>query len=328
MLRCRSGVLANGRLPLPAVPIGLSATLAREMIALVGVCEHDRGSPVHTLAAPASGRKDPFVAEAGEGIGPSSRKPNGGGTPGEPVSPTDTATGERRSRWVWVSAVLAIVVVGLGIWALTLRADRDDTQQELDATKQELDATKQELAGAEQQLDTTKRQLTTAEQENEQSSEGSGRKGAGLVLVTAKTLYDEFAKQLGATNDELAATQQDLEDANKAAAQAENDAAAAKQDAASADDATDKAEAEAKQANAETEATESKAKAAKGCAKASIEAFGGLFEGDSVKGQVETVRKDLQAVTAGCKDALAGLEFHLGARARDAGHQPRRLPPS
>ena len=37
-----------------------------------------------------------------------------------------------------------------------------------------------------------------------------------------------------------------------------------------------------------------------------IEAFGGLFEGDSVSAQAETVRKDLQGIPADCKDALAG----------------------
>jgi hypothetical protein len=266
------------------------------------------GSPVHTLAGLGASRNDPFMAEPGEQDRLPSEEPNGGppggdreDRPGEAVAPPAAMTGRRQSRWMWVSAVLAIAAAGLGIWALTLRSDRDDSQQELDTTTQQLTST-------EQQLDTTKQQLTTAEQDVEdlQSSNGSERKGAGLALVTAKVLYDEFAEQLGTTNDELAATQQDVEDANKAAAQAEKDAAAAKQDAADAGDASGKAEAEAKQAKAETQAAESKAKAAKGCAKAYIEAFGGLFEGDSASARAEAVRKDLKAVTLDCKDALAG----------------------
>ena len=100
------------------------------------------------------------------------------------------------------------------------------------------------------------------------------------------------------------------------AAKAEKDAAAAKQDAADAGDATDKAKAKAKQAKAETQAAESKVKAAKGCAKAYIEAFGGLFEGGSVSGQAETVRKDLEGVTAGCKDGAPKAR-------RDDGHVSR-----
>ena len=264
---------------------------------------------MHTLARSGASRNHRFMAEPGEQDGLPSGEPNGGAPdggradrPGEAVAVPRAATGRRHSRWLWVSAVLAIATAGLGVWALTLRSDRDDTQQELDTTTQE-------LASTEQQFDTTKQQLSTAEQDVEdlQSSTGSERKGAGVALVTAKVLYDEFTEQLGSTNDELAATQQDVEDANKAAAQAEKDAAAAKQDAADADNASGKAEAEAKQAKAETQAAESKAKAAKGCAKAYIEAFGGLFEGESVSGQAETVRKDLKAVTVDCKDALAGI---------------------
>jgi hypothetical protein len=72
-------------------------------------------------------------------------------------------------------------------------------------------------------------------------------------------------------------------------------------DAADASTETDKAKAEAKQAKAESQAAQSKGQAARGCAKAYIEAFGGLFEG----AQAETVRADLQSVTADCKNALA-----------------------
>ena len=59
---------------------------------------------------------------------------------------------------MWVSALLAIVAVGVTIWALTLRSDLDDTDQQLDKTTQEQASTKQEL-------DTTKQQLATAEQD-------------------------------------------------------------------------------------------------------------------------------------------------------------------
>ena len=219
-------------------------------------------------------------------------------TGGGAAPPGSEAPQKRHSRWIWVSAVLALVAVGVTIWALTLRSDLDSTQQELDTTTQELASTKQEL-------DTTKQQLATAQQDVE-DLQSSQRRRTGVALVTGKVLYDEFAKQLGAAHDELAATQQDVEDANKAATQAEQDAAAAKQDAADASTETDKAKAEAKQAKAESQAAQSKAKAARGCAKAYIEAFGGLFEGDSASAQAETVRKDLQSVTADCKDALAG----------------------
>jgi chromosome segregation ATPase len=210
---------------------------------------------------------------------------------------TAGAPPRRHSRWIWVSALLALVAVAVMIWALSLRSDLDSTQQELDTTTQELASSKQEL-------ETTKKQLATAQQDVK-DLQSSQRRRTGVTLVTGKVVYDEFAKQLGAAHDELAATQQDVKSANKAATQAEQDAAAAKQDAADASDESDKANAEAKQAKAESQAAQSKAKAAASCAKAYIEAFGGLFEGDNPSAQAEGVRKDLQSVTADCKETLA-----------------------
>src|SRR4051794_32946537 len=106
------------------------------------VCGHDRHPPAHMLVTPPARRDDPLMAETLRPDGP------------RPA----TATQRRHSGWMWVSALLAIATVGVTIWALTLRSDRDDTQQELDKTKQE-------LASSQEQLDTTKQQLTTAQQD-------------------------------------------------------------------------------------------------------------------------------------------------------------------
>src|SRR5690349_20454327 len=95
----------------------------------------------------------------------------------------------RHSRWIWVSALRAIVAGGMAIWALTLKSDLDDTQQELDKTTQEQASTKQELG-------TTQQQLATAQQDVK-DLESSQRRRTGAALVTGKVLYDEFAKQLG-----------------------------------------------------------------------------------------------------------------------------------
>jgi septal ring factor EnvC (AmiA/AmiB activator) len=92
----------------------------------------------------------------------------------------------RHSRWIWVSALLAIVAVGLTIWALTLKSDLDSTQQELEAATQQLASTKQEL-------DTTKQQLGAAQQDVE-DLKTSQRRRTGVALVGGKVLYDEFAK--------------------------------------------------------------------------------------------------------------------------------------
>ena len=198
------------------------------------------------------------------------------------------ATKTRRNRWIWVSAVLAVVAAGLLIWALTIQSDLDSAQQE--------------LAGVQEELDSTQQALDTAKQDVEQlQSEADDGVKTGVALGAGKLLYDEFAEQLGATNDDLAATQQDLEDAQKAAEQAEKDAKAAKQKAADAADDTEKAQAEADQARAELEAAEARAAVAADCAKAYIAALGPVFEGEVDEDQA---RQQLSEITAACKDAL------------------------
>ena len=79
----------------------------------------------------------------------------------------------RHSRWLWVSVVLALVAAGVTIWALTLKSDRDTTQQELDTATQEQASTKQEL-------DTTKKQLATTQQDVS-DLQSAQRKRTGLA---------------------------------------------------------------------------------------------------------------------------------------------------
>jgi DNA repair exonuclease SbcCD ATPase subunit len=199
----------------------------------------------------------------------------------------------KRSRWIWISVLLVIIAAGLLIWALTIQSDLDSTQDELASTQQELDDTRKEL-------DETKQELAEAKSDRDR------RLRAGLALVSGKALYDQFADELDATNQDLAAMQQDLEEAEQTATQAEQDAEKAKQAAADAGTETEKAKAQADQATAEVEAAQSRAAVAADCAKAYISAFGALFEGDSPEDQAPAVRDQLSSITATCKDALAG----------------------
>ncbi len=201
---------------------------------------------------------------------------------------TPDSPAPRRKLWIWVSAVLAVVAAVLLIWALTIQSDLDSTQKE--------------LAGVQEDLDSTQQALDAAQQDVEQlQSEADKGVRTGVAVGAGKLLYDEFAEQLGATNEDLAATQQDLEDAQEAAEQAEKDAKAAKQKAADATDETEKAQAEADQARAELEAAEARAAVAADCAKAYISALGPVFEGE---GDEDEVRQQLSEITAACKDAL------------------------
>ena len=212
---------------------------------------------------------------------------------------------QRRSRWLWVSAALAVTAVGLLVWALTLRSDQDSTQEELDATSQQLSSTSREL-------DETKQQLARAQEEleAEETSDRRRRLGGALVaaggLTAVKAVYDDMAEQLGATEDELAETQQDLATASEAADEAAADAKSAAKAATEADDAAAKAEAEKTKAEAEAEAEKAKSTVVKDCVRAYVTAFGELFEGDSPEDQAAGVRDQLATVSTDCRGALDG----------------------
>ena len=221
--------------------------------------------------------------------------------------PTAPEVRKRRNPWVWVSVLLAVVSVGLLVWALTVKSDSDSTQAELDSTQKELADTKAKLGTTTQQLDSAEKDA----EELQSASGGEDRRGGRALLAagafaTAKSLYDDLAQQLGTTQDDLDAVEQDLQAATDKADKAEQDAKAAEKRATEADDETDVAKAEADQAEAELQAAESKAAVATDCAKAYVSAFGTLFEGDSVRDQAAAVRKQLASITTDCKAAFAG----------------------
>jgi uncharacterized membrane-anchored protein YhcB (DUF1043 family) len=206
---------------------------------------------------------------------------------------------KRRNAWVWISALLAVLAAGLLVWALSVKSDQDSTQQELTRTQEELDSTQQKLDSAEQDA---------AQQQATQEEEGSGAGDTVLAvgaLATIKSLYDDLAEQLDATQQDLAATEQDLQAANDKAEKADQDAAAAKKKASEADNETDKAKAEAEKANAEADAANAKTEVAAACAKAYVSALGTILEGDDVRAQAEKVGEQLKGITADCKAALA-----------------------
>jgi cytoskeletal protein RodZ len=180
---------------------------------------------------------------------------------------------KKRSPWMWVSIVLAVVAIGLLVWAVTTKSDLDNANADNAALQAQ----------------------------NEQGKE------TGTAAVTAvKSAYDDVTQQLGATTEDLTATEQDLKDAEQQAAKAQDDANAAKQQAADAKDESAKANAQADEAQAELDAAQSKARIAADCAKAYVTAIGGLFGGGDVSAAADKVKQDVQGITADCKTALAG----------------------
>jgi chromosome segregation ATPase len=154
----------------------------------------------------------------------------------DPASPAP----KQHNPWKWVSAVLAVVSIGLLVWALSAQSDKNDLQTQLD----------------------------------------KGKESSSTFAVSSKALYDDVSTQLGIANEDLATTEQDLADSQQAADKAAKDAEQAKKDAEQADNETDKAKAEAEQAKAEQKATESKVAVIADCAKAYFSAFGMVADGE------------------------------------------------
>ena len=196
-------------------------------------------------------------------------------------TPPDEVPKNKRNAWIWVSAGLGLVAVGLLIWALTLRSDVDSTKGELDSAKQELASTEEELATAQKELGSTKQELDTAAQQLDDATQAASAppaaseeedqsKGGTAGLVAAGALVTGLARELGATQEDVAETEQELADAEKQADAAEQEAAAAERLADDATDEADKADAQVTQANAERDAAQAKARIAAECGKAYI----------------------------------------------------------
>jgi len=143
---------------------------------------------------------------------PESRKPSDAAPTEGEAAPSSHG---RPTVWIVLCAVLALAVVGLGIWALTAQSDADDAQAKLGK------ATAAAAAGS-----------GGASQAATPTATAQPAQPAATATPDAATqqAIDELATTLGATNENLASIQQDLE---KAAAGAD-DARKAKADASNA----------------------------------------------------------------------------------------------
>ena len=90
--------------------------------------------------------------------------------PAEPGGPEDQSPGKRRNPWIWISVVLALVAIGLLVWALNTKSDLDNAEQEADAAQSQLE---------------------------------QGKETGSAALKEGKTAYDDVTKQLGATTEDL-----------------------------------------------------------------------------------------------------------------------------
>jgi uncharacterized protein YoxC len=190
-----------------------------------------------------------------------------------PAAVDDEVQEKHRNPWIWVSAALAVLAVGLLIWGLNTKSDLDSANQDVKALQAELEKTKETGTAA---------------------------------AASAKTAYEGLQEQLGALSTDVAAAEQDVQDAEQAAKQAEQDAAAAEKQAAQAQNATEKADAEAEQAKAEAAAAEARTTVATGCARAYVSAVGSVLASDDPNSEAAAVEQQLQSISSDCKTELAG----------------------
>lgn len=175
---------------------------------------------------------------------------------------------------MWISAALALVCVGLLVWALSINSDLDETEQQVADLQTQV----------EQAQDT-----------------------GGSLQTALQGAYEQLTQAVGAAQANVDSTRQSIEQAKANVQQAQQDAqAAASQAADTAASAADQARARIDEAQANTEVAKGQAQIAADCGKAYLGALGALFEGDSVTSQLETVRTQLQGITADCRTALSG----------------------
>jgi chromosome segregation ATPase len=182
-----------------------------------------------------------------------------------------TASEPRRpTGWIVATVVLAVVAVGLGIWAFSAQADADDTQQKLDAQqRQAAGAGKQPAAEA-----------TPAE-------ESAATAEPDAVDADTQQRYEDVKAELGITGETVEELDAKLDDAAASVEEAEQ----ARSDAANAID----------RAGAEAEAFKAQAEVARACLSGTLAALDAAF---STAG-VEAAVSELEALAGQCRSAAS-----------------------
>jgi chromosome segregation ATPase len=184
-----------------------------------------------------------------------------------------TTVPERRrpTGWIVLTAVLAVVAVGLGIWAFSAQADADDTQKQLDAQQQ------QQAVGADE--------LPDAEATPAQESAATPEPEA--VDADTQQRYDDVKDELGITGENVDEVDAKLDQAVASAEKAEQ----ARTDATNAVD----------RAGAEVEAFKAQAEVARACLSGTLGALDAAFS----SGGVQAAVTELETLSGQCRSAAS-----------------------
>jgi hypothetical protein len=169
----------------------------------------------------------------------------------------------RATTWMIISGVLALVAIGLGIWAFTTKSDLDDANATIDEQKQRL-ASQEQTAGAE-----------------EQRLQGFGaRERAAFRRVRRRFIREEAqARDLKSTIDKEA---QDLDQARSEASSAES-------------------QEQKNQAALKTE--RQRAELASVCVQGAVDAIDRFFDASSARAGANAAVNELKAIQDQCTKA-------------------------
>ena len=167
-----------------------------------------------------------------------------------------------RNAWIWVSAVLALAVVGLLIWQFNTQSELDDAHAQVKELQAQID---------------------------------QGKASGSTAAASYKSAYADLEEELGSTQADLSATEKELTAAQDATQQAQDDAAAAKQQADQAQSATQKAQAEADQASADAKAAEATITITKDCANAFLSQVAVVVESEDPEAAASGAKQELRA---------------------------------
>jgi chromosome segregation ATPase len=171
-------------------------------------------------------------------------------------------------KWIVATAVLAVAVVGIGAYALSLRSDIDDKDAQIAAQEEQL-----------------------AEQKGVADDV---QDAAATLAEDAQQAFGQLGDQLDAIESQADATQEDAQAAIESAEQAAADAAAR----------AEGAQDEVDEANARADEATAKADAAAACARGYLSAIGGAFDAASVSEGVSQAMTDIEALNASCSEKL------------------------
>jgi hypothetical protein len=203
---------------------------------------------------------------------------------------TGEAQAKHRNPWPWIALGIGVLAVGLLVWALILRSDRNEADDQAQAT-----------AGAVLQM----------QQANDELSGQLGVTSESLEAAESDVADSEQARQ--DDEDRADAAEQQAADAQQQAQAAKDKAAKAKDDSARSAAESEEAQAQAAAAQAQSEQTQADADAADArgaivadCAKAYAAAVGEVFGADDRKAALDAAKTQIADITDTCQAALSG----------------------